>query len=658
MTKRFLCVWSTEQSTTQAKICDSPTDALRRRHGRAGALFPALQSGPEASLSGTSIVAFLVPRSSTELLATLVNDLGSTIAESTYLTYGHACTVLILPDQDRWLEVHGAIEPLLRGFEVWSVDADNEGSVTKLDLKRPDDGIDEASPPDISAHDLRYEGAAQVRQFNANLAVLARSVRHYAPQMWPLITNIRKRVDEIAAQLRLLETKDDDLSARQAVTLQSVLIETNAVVTLFCSQLGSGTLPLGSGRFPVGEYSLFGIGAALNAAWQIYHHLSRVFAQHDQASVLVKYLPTMDPFGWSGPTSTTADYSAWTGISRRLQSCDPEAETEPRLHVPYFSSRWGFHESLHSISLSWQCISASASKEWNLLTLTHEFLHSRVRAMVAQLFNPETDPALATTLVRQYNARADGESALESLRLAYVEALLVARRLTKSAKANAAGDGFDAEVPATITPEYLIDTYRTGTELVQEVIVHVLDYRYIFASRPEDYIDSIWSSWALVPNVVDRIEHYLLRTMCTLSIDVRGDSHFERFETIRSNLIETFTQMNTRPIRRPAIVAALDVLTSEEAYFRLALDFCALIPAAQIAQNFFVARAVNVAVLKDESATTDGDRTTYEIEPGQYLGLRPESPIGFLLDRFPEYADRAGEPGMEYLGLWQMLQLG
>jgi len=51
----------------------------------------------------------------------------------------------------------------------------------------------------------------------------------------------------------------------------------------------------------------------------------------------------------------------------------------------YFSSRWGFHQTVQSVSVSWQCINGNAALDWNLLTLSHEFLHAHLRELLDEL---------------------------------------------------------------------------------------------------------------------------------------------------------------------------------------------------------------------------------------------------------------------------------
>lgn len=662
MSRDFLCVWSDEDSQTHAALTETPSVYLSRRQGRASVLMPARPDAARPSLVGVSTAVFLLPSDTPKLLAALLNDFDATVASSTFLSYGHASVVLLLASKSSWALVEPRVRTFLAGLEIWSIDGDFEPVATVIELNRPPDQIEVAQPTDLPVAGLSFEAAAQVRQFNANLAVLGRTVRHYAPSVWPLITNLHVRVGEIIDQLVGLTDKTDAVTIRQCVVFESVLVETNAVTTLYCSQLGSGTLPLGRSRFPVGEYSLLGIGVPVKAAWEFYYHLSQIFAQNNHVGRLSKNLPTMGSFNWKGAASSRRDYSSWQNPHEILRAIESEPDSAPRLHIPHFSSRWGYHESLHSISLSWQSITASGTKEWNLLTLTHEFLHSQVRAIFAQILNPESDPDLAETIVNRYNSRDQGSSALQSIQAAYVETLVVARSMSNFAKI-IDGDAVDRKanfkVPYRITVNELKESFRSHSELIQEVAVHVLDFQYVYASRPKEYVDSVWSSWSLVPSVVDKIDYYVLRTLCALSVGDPDVDYSKRFQNAQNLMLTILDEMNGRPRRRqrPAISAAIDVLRSEDESQRLAIQFVGLQYAVQLTNYFFYDSRINNDLLRDDTATTDGLRFTYGIEPGEYIGQRPESPVGFLLDRFPGYEDQAGHASAEFVGLWQMLQL-
>ncbi len=591
----------------------------------------------------------------------MTNDLDEEVRRCTYISHGHASTVLILEGDRDYKAILEALEPHVSGFESWQV-SDGKVDSASIDWHEPH-RASERRVADISCERLGFESAAQVRQFNANIALLTRIVETYAPEIWPLIQSLHVQVSQIADRLRSDPAIPLEQSSR--VSSETVLIETNAVVTLYCSQLGSGTFPIHRSTFPVGEYSLLGIGAMCRAAWRLYEHLNQTFAQFDHPTSvrdLYPKLPAFDPFG---PSSTRQDFSTWRQTNFALHQLPATAKPiEPRYHVPYFSSRWGFHESLHAISLSWQCLYASATKEWNLLTVTHEFLHAQVRAIFAEIMKPRhEDGDLATAITDRFNAQSGGTNARESMQVAYVEALVVFRAATTlSRSVGSPGAPNRESISKRISPETLHDLVREYTGIIHEVIVHVLDFRYVYAGRDLEYLQSIWCSWSLVPGVSDQIEHYVMRTLAALSAVTdlpESASNADRFRDARDRLCTTLKDLCESDTARPALAEALSVLEDNLACKRLAVQFNVLRYVVELAQTFLYDERLNTALMADSQ--TDSDEVTgrfvYDVEPGRYDGRRAESPVGFLLDQFPKYSDRAGSDEAEFDSIWQMLHL-
>jgi hypothetical protein len=655
--KRYIGVWS-DGADLQVQVGPTLNDVLLKPNGRIGGLVPAKPEGPPAGLQNSCVVVFLVTGCPSEILAVLTEDLGQEVCDATYLTHGHASVALILDDEAKWAEVLPSVAEYVRGYEVWPI-LDGKMSAGTVTVVAPEPETTEALG-DISCEGVGFESAAQLRQFNANLALLSRVVLGYAPETWPLIASLHAQVAQIADRLRVDETTLSHQQRTALMSSQTVLIETNAVVTLYCSQLGSGTLPLYRATFPVGEYSLLGIGGMCRSAWRLYEHLNRMFARHDHPTKIRTMYPSLGAFDPFGGSAERRDFSTWRQINYALDRLPETPDEKPRVHVPYFSSRWGFHESLHSISLSWQCLYASATKEWNLLTVTHEFLHSQVRAIFAEIMKPQ--PAAsgdhAEQITNRYNSRSRGTSALEAMQVAYVEALVVCRAANYLAR-QLTGEDTNVEMPVDrhITTSQLRDLVRDHSGVIHEITVHVLDYRYVYNGRDDEYVTSIWSSWALVPSVADQIEHYVLRTICALGARPEGENNREKFANARQRFRDILVKLNAKETARPVLADALETLDNVVACRRLSVQFSSLLYVVEMTQTFFFDQRLNSELMADAQTEEVDGRFVYDVEPGEYRGERVESPVGFLLDRFPTYSDRAGTDEAEFESIWQMLQL-
>jgi hypothetical protein len=49
---------------------------------------------------------------------------------------------------------------------------------------------------------------------------------------------------------------------------------------------------------------------------------------------------------------------------------------------------------------------------------------------------------------------------------------------------------------------------------IEEIIVHVFDFLYFYGQDTERYVRSIWLTWGVIPNISNRINEYVLRTLC------------------------------------------------------------------------------------------------------------------------------------------------
>jgi len=655
--KRYVGIWS-DGDDLMVDIAPTLNGILLKPNGRISGLVPAKPSGPAAELRDSCAIVFVVSGHPSELIAVLTEDLGDEVGHSTYLSHGHASVVLILRDEAKWSEILPSITEFVWGYEMWPVTGGRTAAAAVSVVEPQPTRM--AGLGDISCDRVGFESAAQIRQFNANLALLARVVSGYAPEIWPLVSSLHAQVSQIAERLRVDERTLSQKLRTGLMSSQTILIETNAIVTLYCSQLGSGTLPLHRAAFPVGEYSLLGIGGMCRSAWRLYEHLNRTFAQHDHPTKIRTLYPSLGPFDPFGGSAERRDFSTWRQANYALDHLHETPDNEPRFHVPYFSSRWGFHESLHSISLSWQCLYASATKEWNLLTVTHEFLHAQVRAIFAEIMKPAdgTTGDHAEQITMRYNERSGGTSALQSMQVAYVEALVVCRAANYLAR-HLTGEATEVDHPVDrhITTTQLRDLVRNHTGVIHEIAVHVLDYRYVYNGRDEEYVTSIWSSWALVPSVADQIEHYVLRTVCALAARTEGTTNKARFADARLRFRGILVRLNDKDTARPVFSDALAVLDDKAACGRLSVQFSNLRYVVELTQTFFFDERLNTELMDDAQTEEVDGRFVYDIEPGDYRGGKIGSPVGFLLDRFPTYSDRAGTDEAEFESIWQMLQL-
>lgn len=656
MEKRFLGVWRDVDGDLRLRIAQQATPLLGLNHALASPLFPAAPVGKPAILRESGAVVFLVPRSPTALLARLMNDEGREVADNVYISHGHASAVLLLDGADEAGDLLSRLDTDLLGYEMWPYE-DGRLLRGQCQLREPTLPADWTPPSDIVPVGVSFEAEAQFRQFNANLAVFAQVGARYSPELEPVVIWLSNSMSGVSVELgELARDAEQDTAIRRSIALESVLVEANAVLTIYSSQVGSGSLPLAGSRFPVGEYSLLGIGGMCRAAWRIYSHLNETFARFDHAGLLSRSYRSMPPFDPFAPLRQF-HYRSWAESGAGLATIADSQPGEARQHLPYFSSRWGFHESLHSISMSWQCLHASATKEWNLLTLTHEFLHAHVRGILAHVL--DVDTAGSARLVQLYNDRESGTNAHEAMQVAYIRAIVgimstgrLAEQITGQTE-----ESLTSTSPGRIDSKALQRLVRSHNLLLQEIVVHVLDFLYVYDGRDDDYVNSIWSSWSLVPSVNDRIEHYVLRTVCALAVTSPKKHPTEVFEDAADRLEASIAPLITRARLRPAIHAALATLQQLQSRRRIGAQFIGAMYVVELTRHFLYDPELNAALVRDDHTTVIDGQRTYAVQVGDYLGEGIASPVGFLLDRFKDYSDQAGEAETEYESIWQMLLL-
>ncbi|MBT1190982.1 hypothetical protein [Rhodococcoides kroppenstedtii] len=657
--KRFLALWAISDDEFGLSVTDTAFEGLSRYRGRTSPLLSASPQGSPPVLASEGVLALLVPRRASELMAALMNDVGDEFAQRSYISHGHACAVVScsnLADAERLVSELG---PYLAGHELWPY---RQGVMLAEDIvfELPAAPPTWVAPAQIRHEELGFEAAAQIRQFNGNMAVFSQHAAMYASELQPLVDWLHSSIEDIATELYVIYENPelDGAQVRRSITLESVLVEVNAILTLYCSQLGSGAVPIFRATYPVGEYSLLGIGSMCREVWRIYSHLNETFAKFDHVGRIQRCYaarPAFDPF----EPSARINFGSWYRSNVGVADLDDGISEGFRYHMPVFSSRWGFHESLHSISLSWQCIYAAATKEWNLLTLTHEFLHAHVRDIWATTFEVSDDASLRELLAR-YNARESGTNALHSMQVAFVEALVGLNGCSRLAQTIRGGTVEDTSitVPERLTEQSLRMLVQSHRGMFHEIVVHVLDYLYVYDSQDANYVNSLWSSWSLIPSVNERTEHYLLRTICALSADGGDTAPSEDvFKTCVTRLKRQLTLIEKRARLRPVIGRAIAILDDETALKRLGIEFKGARYVVHIAKAFFYDPELNASLIRDTNTTIREGRTTYALNVGDYRGDCVESPVAFLLDRFGGYSDQGGAPEAEYETLWQMLQL-
>jgi hypothetical protein len=618
--------------------------------GLVSPVFPAFGE-PTDGLDGSSGLLLCFADSPSALLSVVQNALPRRHRSRTLMTYGLA-SVLVAGDIDELREIESNHRDLVAASELWPL---SSGKLVATDIERQVRQVEQVVLNPIERDDLPYDAACQVRQLNVSLALAIHRASVFTPELTAALQAIAAAASDLVDALPAAgeDWTVDDVSMHHYYL--SRLLEINAGLAMVISQTLGGVPPLLNSEYPVGEYSLLGIGTAARALWSFYHHLRRCFASANHAQRLRvngESVVSFDPF----VNSQSLDYTKWRNALARLPALPDAEQRVAAPHLLHFSSRFGFHETAYTLGASWQSLHASSSREWHLLTLTHEFIHSQVRHLTAAIYPRTLDWARLKELYRG----AAPENALESMQAALVGAMAryaAAREASESVGSDEdvlESDGYIIDP----TPQELGDILAYGLRYLQEIVVHVLDFLYTFHGDSSTYLSAIWQSWSTVPSVTERTHDYLLRSLCAIASDsVMPDQ--STTEVFRSAV-----EVATKDLRRiaeefgsPVVDQALAYLEDVEGSERLEIEFSQAYFVARFTREFLFDPDVATALSEDDlTALGDPGGPIYVFEPGEYPDSPIESPLAFLSDRFRRETKVAGE-NLEFASLWQLVML-
>ncbi|HEY0119225.1 MAG TPA: hypothetical protein VGC04_10620 [Cellulomonas sp.] len=642
-------------------LTSDPLPVLAAAGGRVSPVF--LVHGPELhDLPEESALLICFPAHPAAYLAAIKRpgQLGPEVTG--YITHGLASVVLVFPTTELASRFGRSRQELLVAAEVWQV---FNGTIRLSEMLEIDHCLDAGEEADvvIPCEDLDFAAATEIRQLNLNLTLFWNRIKCFVPEYGPLVQWVHDIACDSVDKLHAFPpAAGDELSTLTYHQEVGLLIELNSCLTQLASQASSIMPPILEAGFPVGEFSLFGIGSASRAVWRLYDHINTVFANANILGrlQLIAHSGPVDP----GIRSLKTGRSSDDGVTS-ISGIDPTSPRAARRHIVYFSSRWGFHQTLNSLTISWQCINACAAREWNLLTISHEFLHAQFRELVAVVFGGSQDAVVQ--LANDYNSArtADPANFMTSLRTALLHSMY---RLEQAEKmANVIRNGArETNIPLNeyLSTKRVVELVHQHLETLDEFVVHILDFLYFYDGDEDLYVSSLWHSWALVPGVARRPEHYILRTLLALAATYRdeiGASEAFGFAvaTLREKL-HVLLDGETHPL----IETALGILGSASpesepdtpAFRELRQRFLCSYGIVEFVRAHLVDRQLHSQLIDDGEAVPDSD-FSYPLETGEFPDFRIGSPVRFLLDRFSS-SEQAGDPGRtEFASLWQLLLL-
>ena len=340
-------------------------------------------------------------------------------------------------------------------------------------------------------------------------------------------------VENVAGHLPvLLDTLTGTDTTQPEKTAQVVHI--NAALSRFSSLAFAGSPPISATEAHYWSHSLLGIGTAClglqNLANFIYDKLG--FFKLPERVEACRKLPATGV-----PILKDTLYDHQSCLRHYLDDAPIEVGTgDPIPLIAYFSGRDGFKSNVSVLSVPLATVAAANTTRLSLLTVTHEVSHIVIGAMLRKLLPKKSDVDQQKRLCRLIKHPEESANRLELMQATLLQSFVIlAATKNGNAKENKEGN---PSFKADLSPDSLLAIIRSGFGEVTEIMVHVFDFMYFYASNANEYVEGIWQSWGSIPNIESRVSEYVTRTACALMTKhfIRPNAEVECLKTLREIL--------------------------------------------------------------------------------------------------------------------------
>ncbi|MEA1647831.1 hypothetical protein UAJ10_02200 [Nitrospirillum sp. BR 11164] len=320
----------------------------------------------------------------------------------------------------------------------------------------------------------------------------------------------------ISIHAALSELVSDEIDSNP-VLASAVMANVNAGLSRFSSQAYSGSSPIFATESHFWIHSLLGTAVA-NIALQ---KLVDFAAEHIGGVNIPRLLDLLRNI-----KNNVVDLErggASSDIFHRDHLGDVIAEcgesAEPSLPIiTYFSGRDGFKSHHLTLSAPLAAVPACNSLRYSLYTLTHELSHRIIHATLTILCpdrDNESSVSESIALLSERDKPADDWlRAVKRYMLHGIVAINLERMKDQGDKR------YDRN--------RLLEADHYWRPEIEEIMVHVFDFLYFYRRDPNRYVKGIWTSWSTLPNIGDRVEEYIIRTLCAvLSNHLRRGAEME-----------------------------------------------------------------------------------------------------------------------------------
>jgi hypothetical protein len=407
-----------------------------------------------------------------------------------------------------------------------------------------------------------------------------------------------------------------DFEALEKLNLLTVV---NAGLSHFCSQTFSGTSPISETLCHFWSHSLLGIGIANLAVWKIKSSIETCFWRGAIPERLEAFAqePPIDIDKPERDDIWKKDYLN-SIPDRRL------GREEIVRSIAYFSGRDGFRSSRCTVSAPLASVDACNSQKWNLLTMTHELTHILTDGCLAVVCPNPSNWGELDRACRLLRAGENCSHLLESVQRLFLKGVISV--YTHFHASQAAG----TDTKFTTSPPTVAEAILKSSRLVNEVITHVLDFKYFYESTTTAYVSSVWCSWGVLPKGQRRIQEYLLRTLCAILCNHIGRE--DELGVVRMELINELTNIAATETENDYVGEALKLLKNDESWRTLNSQVVALLPIVQLASTFLYSEALAAPFSRERAVHSGSDKEGYKLSKLVFERERISNKIRFLLE--------------------------
>jgi hypothetical protein len=670
-------------------------DQLQVKHGHNVRISPIFAVTPEIAhiplLKEESKVGLFTCQSPSVQLGRLINQCDSEIQQRLWFNHGLSSIVSIGCNDSMIGKIKAIISGDLITYEEWTIrDHLITTSAYKIEkkseplawkdfqVKRPPE-----IPVDVSYLLDEFEHAVQRLALGSALFSPSdiNSYRELVKTTTDIVSNIVELTKEQALKLPSASALAIKVSLlRNQRTLNQLydwLVQINSALSYLISQAYiCGPVLQTDSLF--NRYSLFGIGTASKALRRVANQVDSVFRKSPVYDVIKSEYSIAQGFD-IGRDIYTAKPENWRTDSNILDSHLQSKSPLPyKPHLYFFSGRLGFKETLFSITAATQSLHAGDTARWNLMTLTHELTHAHVREVLSAVFSMDSHGTADTDAFEEYlnkynkfhsisrTQKKPSEqfrwSIQDSIRFAIINFCLWVQTCGNATDETPSNSRRHASANYRLpeTADQLRYVVASNWKIVNEIMVHVLDFHYFYNGSINTYIDSIWESWSTVPVVLDHMDHYILRTIAAVS----SPGHEElvtRFDLASEKLAERIDNLLKRGRRSVVLQSCHSLLAEKGAKNRLRVTSLPYIYLADITKAFLLSSRVHSSLVyaeKDKYVDLGVAESEYSylLKTGEWNDSGVASIIPFLADRLRRsISDTSEVLPVEYRTAWMFM---